>query len=156
MAIRYNSILGGPARKNDKQVQEAIMLVAAKPGSLVALDDNGKFIVHPTAGGSGVPLVLQENYLGGMDVSENVPANATGVAIMCEDDVDYHVLVKAGEVLLENEGLVSAGDGTLQKSTTPATDNILFYAREKYTVNATEAELVKVRKSNKATSGATE
>jgi hypothetical protein len=69
---------------------------------------------------------------------------------MCEDDVDYHMLVKAGEVLLENEGLVSAGDGTLAKSTTPATDQVLFYSREKITVGA-EAQLVKVRKSGKAT-----
>ncbi|MDU7405637.1 MAG: hypothetical protein E7L15_17495 [Citrobacter portucalensis] len=151
MAIRYNKIIGGPARKNDPQVQEAIMLAAAAPGSLMQLDANGKFVVHATEGGTGVPLVLQENYLGGMDVSENVPANATGVAVMCEDDVDYHVLVKAGEALLENEGLVSAGDGTLQKSTTPATDHVLFYAREKYTVASGGAELVKVRKSSKAT-----
>ncbi|MDQ6191384.1 hypothetical protein M3O75_14750 [Klebsiella pneumoniae] len=77
-----------------------------------------------------------------------MPAGDTGAAIMCEDDVDYHMLVKAGEVLLENEGLVSAGDGTLAKSTTPATDQVLFFSREKITVGA-EAQLVKVRKSGK-------
>ncbi len=49
----------------------------------------------------------------------------TGAAIMCEDDVDYHMLVKAGEVLLENEGLVSAGDGTLSRPLQQPTSPLL-------------------------------
>ncbi|WP_251991140.1 hypothetical protein [Escherichia coli] len=126
------------------------MAASIKPGSLVMLDSSGKLAVHATAGGTGVPLVLQHNYIGGGDIRDAVPAGDTGAAIMCEDDVDYHMLVKAGEVLLENEGLISSGDGTLAKSTTPATDHILFYSREKITVGA-EAQLVKVRKSGKAT-----
>lgn len=86
------------------------------------LDSTGKLAVHNVAGGAGVATALQHNYIGGGDIRDAVPAGDTGAAIMCEDDVDYHMLVKAGEVLLENEGLVSAGDGTLAKSTTPATD----------------------------------
>lgn len=114
------------------------------------LDSTGKLAVHNVAGGAGAALALQHNYIGGGDIRDAVPAGDTGAAIMCEDDVDYHMLVKAGEVLLENEGLVSAGDGTLAKSTTPATDQVLFFSREKITVGA-EAQLVKVRKSGKAT-----
>ncbi|QDK20842.1 hypothetical protein ES815_22020 [Leclercia adecarboxylata] len=150
LAPRFHTVIAGPARKNDPQVIEALMAAAVKPGSLVMLDSTGKIAVHATAGGTGVPLALQHNYIGGGDIRDLVPAGDTGTAIMCEDDVDYHMLVKAGEVLLENEGLISNGDGTLAKSTTPATDHILFYSREKITVGA-EAQLVKVRKSGKAT-----
>lgn len=150
LAPRFHTVIAGPARKNDPQVIEALMAAAVKPGSLVMLDSSGKIAVHATAGGTGVPLVLQHNYIGGGDIRDTGPAGDTGAAIMCEDDVDYHMLVKAGEVLLENEGLISNGDGSLAKSTTPATDHILFYSREKITVGA-EAQLVKVRKSGKAT-----
>lgn len=151
LAPRFHTVIAGPARKNDPQVIEAICKVAIQPGSLVELDATGQWIYHSTAGGAGVSLVMQHNYIGGGDIREAVPAGDTGAAIMCEDDVDYHMRVKAGEVLLENEGLVSAGDGTLQKSATPATDIVLYYSREKITVGA-EAQLVKVRKSGKATS----
>lgn len=150
LAPRFHTVIAGPARKNDPQVIEAPMAAAVKPGSLVMLDSAGKIAVHATAGGTGAPLVLQHNYIGGGDIRDTVPAGDTGAAIMCEDDVDYHMLVKAGEVLLENEGLISNGDGVLAKSSTPATDHILFYSREKITVGA-EAQLVKVRKSGKAT-----
>lgn len=149
--LRYHTIIAGPARKNDPQVQEALCKVAILPGSLVALDSTGQWIYHPTVGGSGVALVMQHNYIGGDDVRIAVPAGDTGAAIMCEDDVDYYMRVKAGEALLENEGLVSAGDGTLKKSAAPTTDVVLFYSREKYTVASDGAELVKVRKSGKAT-----
>ena len=142
LAPRFHTVIAGPARKNDPQVIEAIMAAAVKPGSLVMLDSTGKLAVHNVAGGAGVALALQHNYIGGGDIRDAVPAGDTGAAIMCEDDVDYHMLVKAG--------LVSAGDGTLAKSTTPATDQVLFFSREKITVGA-EAQLVKVRKSGKAT-----
>lgn len=150
IAPRFHTVIAGPARKNDPQVIEAIMAEAVMPGSLVQLNASGNLAKHSTAGGSGVALALQHNYIGGDDIRVAVPAGDTGAAIMCEDDVDYHMLVKAGQVLLENEGLVSAGDGTLQKSTTPDTDVVLFFSREKITVS-TEAQLVKVRKSGKAT-----
>lgn len=150
LAPRYHTIIAGPARKNDPQVIEALMAAAILPGSLVQLDATGKIAVHSTAGGPGVALVLQHNYIGGGDIRDAVPSGDTGAAIMCEDSVDYYMRVKAGEVLLENEGLVSAGDGTLAKSSTPATDKVLFFSREKITVGA-EAQLVKVRKSGKAT-----
>ena len=100
LAPRFHTVIAGPARKNDPQVIEAIMAAAVKPGSLVMLDSTGKLAVHNVAGGAGVALALQHNYIGGGDIRDAVPAGDTGAAIMCEDDVDYHMLVKAGEVLL--------------------------------------------------------
>ena len=58
-------------------------------------DSAGKLAVHNVAGGAGVALALQHNYIGGGDIRDAVPAGDTGAAIMCEDDVDYHMLVKA-------------------------------------------------------------
>jgi hypothetical protein len=150
LAPRFHTVIAGPARKNDPQVIEALTVEDIMPGALVQLDATGKLENHATAGGAGVALAMQHNYIGGGDIRDAVPAGDTGAAIMCEDDVDYHMRVKAGEVLLENEGLVSAGDGTLQKSAAPETDVVLFYSREKITVGA-EVQLVKVRKSGKAT-----
>lgn len=141
---RYNTIIAGPARRNDPQTQEAVLADSSKPGMLVQLDAAGKMIKHKTKGGGGLPLILQENYVGGGDIRDGVMAGTTGMAIMAETGVDYHMMVKASEVLLLNDALVSNGDGTLIKSTAPETDAILFYSREKFTVGET-AQLVKVR-----------
>jgi hypothetical protein len=87
LAPRFHTVIAGPARKNDPQVIEAIMAAAVKPGSLVMLDSTGKLAVHNVAGGAGVALALQHNYIGGGDIRDSVPAGDTGAAIMCEDDV---------------------------------------------------------------------
>lgn len=141
---RYNTIIAGPARRNDPQTQEAILAESIKPGMLVQLDASGKLIKHKTKGGHGVELIMQENYVAGGDIRDSVPLGATGMAIMAETGVDYHMMVKASDVLLMNEALISNGDGTLTKSTAPETDSVLFYSREKFTVGET-AQLVKVR-----------
>ena len=86
LAPRFHTVIAGPARKNDPQVIEAIMAAAVKPGSLVMLDSTGKLAVHNVAGGAGVALALQHNYIGGGDIRDAVPAGDTGAAIMCEDD----------------------------------------------------------------------
>lgn len=78
LAPRFHTVIAGPARKNDPQVIEAIMAAAVKPGSLVMLDSTGKLAVHNVAGGAGVALALQHNYIGGSDIRDAVPAGDTG------------------------------------------------------------------------------
>lgn len=141
--IRFKTVIGGPARKNDPQTIDLKTGEAIAPCSLVAVVNN-KLMKHSAAGEQTQALVITNDYLGGHDIRDNVPNDTSGIAIICEDGVTYHVLVKAGEVLAIGDKLTSNGDGTLKKAN--GGDAVIFYAFENYTVGAT-AEQVRVRKA---------
>ena len=141
--IRFKTVIGGPARKNDPQTIDLLTGEAIKPCSLVAVIGN-KLMKHSEAGKQTQALIITNDYLGGHDIRHDVPADTSGIAFICEDDVTYHVLVKAGEALTVGDKLTSNGDGTLKKASD--SEAVIFYAFENYTVGAT-AEQVRVRKA---------
>lgn len=141
--IRFKTVIGGPARKNDPQTIDLLTGEAIKPCSLVAVVGN-KLMKHSAVGKQTQALIITNDYLGGHDIRINVPAGTSGIAFVCEDDVTYHVLVKAGEKLTIGDKLTSNGDGTLKKAIDG--DAVIFYAFENYNVGKT-AEQVRVRKA---------
>ena len=141
--IRFKTVIGGPARKNDPQTIDLLTGEAIKPCSLVAVIGN-KLMKHSEAGKQTQALIITNDYLGGHDIRLDVPSDTTGIAFVCEDDVTYHVLVKANESLKIGDKLTSNGDGTLKKASD--SEAVIFYAFENYTVGAT-AEQVRVRKA---------
>ena len=141
--IRFKTVIGGPARKNDPQTIDLLTGEAIKPCSLVAVVGN-KLMKHSAAGKQTQALIITNDYLGGHDIRLDVPSDITGIAFVCEDDVTYHVLVKGSEKLAIGDKLTSNGDGTLKKAADG--DAVIFYAFENYNVGKT-AEQVRVRKA---------
>lgn len=142
--MRYNTIVGGPARKNDPQTIEGLITVAAiKPGSLLYLT-NGNVKAHDIAGAKTPAILALSNHTGGQDVRDSVAIGETGIGVMCEDDVIYHALVAPSTAVVKGDQLCSAGNGTLKK-VSAGTDVALFFAFETVTLGAS-ADLVAVRK----------
>lgn len=144
--IRYNTVLGGPTRKNDPQAYEGLMVAALPPGSVVGVNSTGGIVVAPTTGSPAIPLILRENMVGGGDITAAVPLGATGVALLTQDDVTYHVLVAASSVLTKFTPLAHNGAGALKVAI--AGDVVLFHAWEAYTVASDGPELVAVRRAS--------
>jgi hypothetical protein len=141
---RYNKIFAGPVDKTLPQVHEATVNVGggAAPGSLVVLS-GGEFVL---AGTSTVGKVwcLQDAYLTGKKVTDNVPDNDTGVGLELLPGMLYNMRVATGNNLVKGDALIPGASGTLVK----AAGNkkmVVAFADETYNNDTGSTQLVRVR-----------
>ena len=138
---RYNRInLDGLGETENRQ-----MKVAALPGSIcyIGSDDLLTKFVTDGRGGDVQLYALGVDYLQGKRVTDQVEIGDIGVGNYFEEGRYFAMLVEAGSALNFDTPLAVDATGVLRIGVV-GTDNIVAYAKEKYTVGAT-AELVKVR-----------
>lgn len=99
------------------RLEEAYAAGAIKPGHLVKLDSNGELVVHATAGGVGESAFAFEDVLQGKGIDDAYADNdLVRYGLGVPGDV-YLIWLKAGENVVKGDHLISAGDGTLKKTT---------------------------------------
>jgi len=140
---RYNRInLDGKSITETALVEEATL-----PGSVVVYNSTTtKYDKFATAGGgSGIQLyVTHTDNLVGETSDTAVAADTTGVFEYIEKGRELAVLVDATSVLVKDSPLTPGAIAGQLKIGTPATDHIVAFSQETYTVGAS-AELVRVR-----------
>jgi hypothetical protein len=142
-----NVIFRGSAEINKPILDEAVLVAAIAPGSLMIKDATGKFAVHATAnGGSEEQLyILDANTLLQLPVTTNVALGDTGQGFEPRPGERYNMLVATGQTIdVLDKPLTSAGNGLLDIGT-PATEDILCYADEIITTTATTLVAVKFK-----------
>ena len=138
MAKGKNTIFRSPAATVAPIVAEALASAALSPGNFVNKDANGAFEKHATAGGGGEELlyIVNANFLEQLTVADAITSGDTTQAFEPRPGETYNMLVATSQTIDElDKPLTSNGDGTL-KIGTPATDDILCYAREVITTTA--------------------
>lgn len=118
-----------------------------KPGYLVQLTSAGEATVHATAGGFGLPLLVHEDeYQGDATTTGGVAVAYTAgtpcFAHYCPPGSLKYVALKASENVAVGDALISAGDGTLKKTTGSPTQ-VFAFAEE--ASNTGSIQLIKAR-----------
>ena len=97
--------------------QEAIGSGVIKPGYLVALDSNGKFVAHSSAKAAASKRFAIENDLEGKGISDSYANGDLVQANVMQPGDEIQAYLKNAEDVDVGEFLESAGDGTLQAYT---------------------------------------
>ncbi len=119
--------------------QEAIGSGVIKPGYLVALDSNGKFVAHSSAKAAASKRFAIENDLEGKGISDSYANGDLVQANVMQPGDEIQAYLKNAEDVDVGEFLESAGDGTLQAYT-----NGVPLAIAKEAKVASGAELIKI------------
>lgn len=144
---RYNKIRQGPAQKNCPQVQEAIIVGATAPGTLVELNASNQFVSGIAEGGDPLKkyYVLNHDFVGGGQIDDNVTAGVTAIGEPLFEETELAVLLLTGNNITKKDTplTISATAGVLKIAT--GTDEVLFWSKEVYNNNTGSSQLLLCR-----------
>lgn len=140
IAIAQTIRLAGP-----DGVQEEFLVASGatlKPGMLVRRTSATECNVHATEGGDGATLVLHEDALQGLGVDSSAAAATRVYAEYVIPGAKRYARLKASENVAVGDSLISAGDGTLKKTTGSP---VKVFAIAEEASNVATQELIQVR-----------
>jgi hypothetical protein len=126
-------------------VQEEFVVASGatlKPGMLVLRTSATQCNVHATSGGDGASLILHEDAYQGLGVDDSQAAGTRVYAEYVLPGAKRYARLRAAENVAIGDSLISAGDGTLRKTTgTP----VKVFAIAEEASNVAGQELIMVR-----------
>jgi hypothetical protein len=123
MSLDNNTIvlIGDLHKRHEEYTASGIV----KPGYLGQIDGDGKILAHSVYGGGGECIVCKEDALQGKTIDD---AYAVGDLVFAHHGQKSDVLafvLKAGQNVDDGDKLMSAGDGTMVKYTSPVLANVV-------------------------------
>ncbi len=98
----------------DGRHEEGVAAGVITPGHLIALDENGKYVVHPNATKVAEKLFALEDALQGRTILTDYAVDDQ-VMVVCAETADVvYAFLAPGEACDPSDFLTSNGDGTLK------------------------------------------
>lgn len=101
----------------DSRQDEGVAAEAITPGQLVAMDANGEYVKHASAGSFAETVFAQEDALQGKTIDDAYADGDRVFLLMAQPGDVVYAWLAAGENVTPADFLSSNGDGTLQKAT---------------------------------------
>jgi len=99
----------------DGRHEEAVAAAGITPGHLIALNSDGKVVVHPTSGGYAETAFALEDALQGRTIDKAYVADEVVSYVLAEGGDVVYAWLNVGENVAIGDLLSSNGDGTLEK-----------------------------------------
>ena len=115
---------GGFVRKEEEAS------AAITPGHLVEFDASGTLKPHATVGGAARRAFALENDVIGKGIDDAYASGDNVIYGVFHQGAEVYAKLHAGDTCSKGDALESAGDGTLQVSSTPVEGSIVGWAME--------------------------
>ncbi len=99
----------------DGRHEEGVAAAGITPGHLVALNSDGKLVVHPTSGAYAETAFALEDALQGRTIDKAFVATEVVPYVLAETGDVVYAWLNVGENVVIGDLLSSNGDGTLEK-----------------------------------------